>query len=1131
MPDNPQSPIVDAVVRTRVLDPTKSFIVQAPAGSGKTELLMQRYLTLLGQPDVTEPEAVLAITFTKKAATEMRNRVLQALEEVGGPEPTEEQKGATRALATSVIQRDSHIGWNLLANPSRLHIRTVDSFCDSVARQTPLAGGFGRLPEVAVDFEPLYAEAARRTVLMLGGEEMEVATAVEKILTNLDNDLSGVQKLVVQLLGKREQWLRIIGQGNERARLEQSLQRAITYELSILRRAVQQRLSAAHLTEIFLFARFAGKNVDGESEIAMLNGIADLPGADVDALQQWSALQTFLFTAEGAFRKALNKNQGFPPGAVHKDTKERCLAAFKELAESDSGLALCDAFARLSCLPPPAYTDDQWEFLGALFQVLPRAVQHLKEVFAEHGAVDHVEVAQCALAVLGETKKHSDLALSLGSRVQHILVDEFQDTSVLQIELLKRLIVGSKTGNSGTLFVVGDPMQSIYGFREAEVTLFQRVREAGVGSCRPEYAPLSVNFRSASELIDWFNSTFDGVLTEDNQVAGGVRYVQAAAVKPTPESPAVEVHAFAPKDYAAEASHLAELVQTALAEHLGKVAVLVRSRSHLAEIVPALRKSGITFRAVEIDRLAERPVVLGLNALTHALLHLGDRPAWLTVLRASWCGIDLGDFWGLCKGDEHSTVWDLLQTRRESLSSAGQARLDRLLPVLADALASRGRLPLRAWIERAWVSLGGPAVLRHGVDREADLRDAAAYFDLLQECDVASDLPDPELFQDKLSQLFAPSDTADNVRVELMTIHGAKGLEFETVIVPGLGRTPRSDDTRLLNWRELVLDGNYELLLAPMERITDRKDGLTGTIEGYLRALASDRTREENKRLLYVAATRAKRKLHLLCNVPEEGSKPDGRSLLALLWNAESFRAKLPDPLPNAVLPEGGLPEPHVAPTLRRLPQGWTLPKAPLCLQWQSQSAAPSDAVLPVHSFHWVGETLRRVGTVAHRFLQQIGREGLERWNEAQITSRLPMIRALLIGEGVGPNEIQAAAGKVANVLKTSITEKRGRWILGSHEDAASEFEISGMLDDNLHRIKVDRTFVDEEGTRWIIDYKTSDMEGSSLEAFLDVQQEKYRKDLQRYAALMREFDQPAIRAGLYFPLLGAWRELSLDPN
>ena len=116
--------------------------------------------------------------------------------------------------------------------------------------------------------------------------------------------------------------------------------------------------------------------------------------------------------------------------------------------------------------------------LSALFRVLPCAVIHLKETFAEHGAVDHAEMAQAALDALGETTNPSDVALSLGSHVKHILVDEFQDTSVLQIELLTRLIAGWKTENGRTLFVVGDPMQSIYGFREAEVTLFQRVREA-----------------------------------------------------------------------------------------------------------------------------------------------------------------------------------------------------------------------------------------------------------------------------------------------------------------------------------------------------------------------------------------------------------------------------------------------------------------------------------------------------------------------------------------------------------------------------------------------------------------------------------------------------------------------------
>ena len=140
----------DATVRSRAIDRDRSFLVQAPAGSGKTELLMQRFLNVLADPTLLEPESVLAITFTRKAAAEMRNRILEALESArtAVPEDLSAHQQKTRELALQALARDGERGWRLLENPSRLQVRTVDSFCDSLVRQLPLRAGFGAAAEV-----------------------------------------------------------------------------------------------------------------------------------------------------------------------------------------------------------------------------------------------------------------------------------------------------------------------------------------------------------------------------------------------------------------------------------------------------------------------------------------------------------------------------------------------------------------------------------------------------------------------------------------------------------------------------------------------------------------------------------------------------------------------------------------------------------------------------------------------------------------------------------------------------------------------------------------------------------------------------------------------------------------------
>ena len=162
---------------------------------------------------------------------------------------------------------------------------------------------------------------------------------------------------------------------------------------------------------------------------------------------------------------------------------------------------LRQALLRMRRLPPERYTDSQWETLGAMLQLLPLAAAQLKVVFAERGECDFTEIAQGAVRALGTPDEPTDLLLSLDYRIKHILVDEFQDTSWSQWELLERLTAGWQKGDGRTLFLVGDPMQSIYRFREAEVALFLKAQREGLGGVSLEPLTLSTNFRSQAGLV------------------------------------------------------------------------------------------------------------------------------------------------------------------------------------------------------------------------------------------------------------------------------------------------------------------------------------------------------------------------------------------------------------------------------------------------------------------------------------------------------------------------------------------------------------------------------------------------------------------------------------------------------
>ena len=232
------STIPDQEQRLRALDPTTSFVVQAPAGSGKTELLNQRYLTLLAR--VEEPEGVVAITFTRKAAGEMRRRVLEALRDSAGPKPEQPHAALTWELARAVRERSEANGWDLFRNPARLRIRTIDSLSASLTRQMPWLSRLGGPPDILDDAEELYAEAARRTIELL--ETDEWAEQMEVLLTHLDNDFQALQKLLVGMLARRDQWLRhLAGASNPqeaRAGLEAALRNVIRDGIEDVRRRV-----------------------------------------------------------------------------------------------------------------------------------------------------------------------------------------------------------------------------------------------------------------------------------------------------------------------------------------------------------------------------------------------------------------------------------------------------------------------------------------------------------------------------------------------------------------------------------------------------------------------------------------------------------------------------------------------------------------------------------------------------------------------------------------------------------------------------------------------------------------------------------------------------------------------------
>jgi ATP-dependent exoDNAse (exonuclease V) beta subunit len=704
--------------------------------------------------------------------------------------------------------------------------------------------------------------------------------------------------------------------------------------------------------------------------------------------------------------------------------------------------------------------------------------------------------------------------------LQHVLVDEFQDTSSAQLELLRLLSAGWQKEDGRSIFCVGDPMQSIYGFRQAEVRAFLDLAEEGIGEVEFDVQRLRSNFRSAPALVGWINRCFTELMPrfdDRNRGAIAFRASEAAVAASEDVEPAVECSGFATR--VAESKAIAQMIAHAMALHPEwRIAVLVRAKIHAREIAAALRAQNIAFRAVDIEPLQDRGIVRDIVMLTRALLHFGDRIAWLALLRAPWAGIGLADL--LLVGRARPVVWDSLRDEATmlSLSEDGRARCERLRAVLAAAFRVRNESSMARWVERTWLGLGGPRC----ASSEQEFELAGAAFARLRSLEE-SGLPDAADLPKSFADLFADDSAVSGV--EIMTIHKAKGLEFDMVVLPGLDRSVPPNRDQLLLSHQFARADRDGMVMAARPPIGTQRDMLFE----FLRRQRRDAAILEAQRLLYVACTRAKRRLRLTAQVcdPEDGEatdlppgkewRPRAGSLLSVLWPVlrADFALQTHHPAPVKSLQTDGAPRggPLQRVSLESLSQ-------PFSALAEAAPELKSRDETPV--FDWAGETARRVGNLVHAELHTMN---LQLADESAIRAREAHFKRWLALHGVPQDRLASATSRVVAALLGVYRDPRGRWILSSgYRDDLREHALSGRAHGELARVVFDRSFVDA-GVRWVIDYKTSQHLGGGLEQFLDREVERYAPQLERYARLARFLGPEPVRVGLYFPLIRAWRE------
>jgi len=732
----------------------------------------------------------------------------------------------------------------------------------------------------------------------------------------------------------------------------------------------------------------------------------------------------------------------------------------------EKGLA-STVFTRFVEHPPMGLMPDQEAILVDCITLLQIADAELRLLFAEENKADFQYLAEMAIQALGPEERPGDVLLWEDHRLSHILMDEFQDTSHIQFKLLKRLTSGWQADDGRSLFLVGDPMQSIYRFRKADVSLFKQVfaRQA-LGNTALQTLQLRSNFRSRQEIISWVNTRFSEVFEQELHVSpGAVDYVEVDAERDP--GGRVVAHTWSVElGDTHEAALVADLIATEQERQEGiRIAVLGRGRKHLAAIAQELKDRGINYEAIQVEGLSGRPVILDLLTILRAILHPLDRIAWLALLRAPWAGLEPRDMHAFAGNDGREDMLALMlqADRLEGLDMGLMERIKAVAGVMHDVVNARDRLPLHRLVEAAWIRLKGP----YSVGSQPELDNAQGFFRLLAE--VEADSPE-DVHRSLLQRLENFYSASMESKVQLMTIHKAKGLEFDVVILPGLHKGGGGGGPDFLRIEEFQFDdGSDGVLMAPLKGRDDDGPGLYG----YLSKLNREQETLEAQRVLYVAATRARESLHVFGAWKMMGSGKnktpscsDG-TYMKMLW---PVFAQVIDPDVDNAIKSNGSAEPPVLPFLRleSPPELAIKPREPEMTPYQGELRIPDRDALAL-------------GDAAHLWLELMhdhgtgGADGDGDWDDTWLHGHRQALKASLVNAGAREQNIATMTDHLENILSAIMNGAVGKKIVSPRGKQASWAELPFYTRDGVRLKKniIDRIYQTDDGSYVIIDYKT----------------------------------------------------------
>ncbi len=874
----------DADARLRAVDPSRNILLEASAGTGKTRVLVERYVNLLLAG--VEPEHVLAITFTRKAAAEMRQRIVERLKE------------ASRTSQLSAAR------WKAMRDRlGEIAISTIDAFCLSLIREFPLEA----------DVDPGFDLADPTEIPRLIGEALDRALRIGRHLAQTDADVAMV---FVQL---RERRLRdgLAALLGRRLVATDVLRRFLEFGPRDLTPEVACRRAAERLADVLT-------NTPGGLHVLLREGPVGHPqfemlAADLSSLCAAEAPDYASAEVQAAFRMLVDRMRGYfltQDGKPRKAKgfgqtevkKEHCVseAAWKRHRDAVEAIA-------------PAIEQTVRAFRRDLNVILSRGVWRLFQIamsqyrrtLETHAVLDFSEVLARAVGLLKQMEEFSQSRYKLEARYQHVLVDEFQDTNRAQWELVALLVrswgegFGASAGAlAPSIFVVGDRKQSIYGFRDAEVAVLDEA--AGfIAGLRPDDASrqaISVSFRAVPELLAFVNDLFTEIArTTDADRRDAFRYAEddrfpvdgdVADVRLKPDAtPDTAVTFLAAPTVEATAERVADEIAVLLSTEAvvrdprtgmarparpADIAVLFRSRDSHRDYEAALERRDVPtyvykglgfFEADEIqDLVALLRFLADPTSNLRAAAFLRSRIVRLSDRAIILLGRRLAD---ALAGSEPPEALERLDDEDRGVLERVRAAIPRWLLMVDRVRPSE--LLSEILRETAYAfEMRGPRRVQarenlkklRALVRKVENR---GYATLVRIADFLDDLSVGD-------ESNAVVDALD--AVSLMTVHAAKGLEFPIVFVVTMNRGAGGPP-------------------APIRVLADGYGTPSVSIGDFQSEADEDTTareREETKRLLYVALTRARDRLYLAAAVKDGTFKPGRGSLGEVLPRAVGAR-------------------------------------------------------------------------------------------------------------------------------------------------------------------------------------------------------------------------------------------------